>query len=249
LKKPLLFIFLTFLSFSCQEKPLTINDFIIIEITDEVLNKYNIPSDISYDQIRYRFRELHTIFLRNVRDLAKFIILDFFYDDHGIEKIDNKFINELYTLNNVCICAGGIYKGDLYSTHSSFSNASKYTGHTFYQKDNLDGYWVPKYKRLPVNNDDETSGKDFKYVSIILLNHLNIDCNFRSYVYVKSDEINRFKRINFTNFLKNTNIAKNKIVILIAQLKDNLDMHDIPNYGKITGPELICNTILKNISN
>ena len=94
-----------------KERVLSIDDFLIIEIKEEDARNYGIKVDYdNFDNTRYRLRRLHSLFLREFRSVAKYLILDFWYSDHGIPEIDNELVADLSNTKNVTLCAYGIYK-------------------------------------------------------------------------------------------------------------------------------------------
>jgi hypothetical protein len=228
-----------------NEVVLSTDDFLIIEIKEEDAQNYGIEVDYdNFDNTRFHLRKLNSIFLRKFRSIAKYLILDFWFSDHGFLVIDNEFISELRKTKNVTLCAYGVSKGQAELSLAKFRNAVGEVFHSQHHLHETDGVSVPSSIRIGIKVEELTVIFEIRHVALLVLNKLKIPYDVDEYIYISSDDIYRFKRISFTEAIANPSVGKDKIVILIRQFKGQEDIHLIQNYGEITGPELICNFIM-----
>jgi hypothetical protein len=235
-----------------QQSTLTIGDFLIVEITEDDFTKQDIETDITdSNRARYMRRKLHSIFVREFRDIGKCIILDFWYPDRGIKEIDRELINELKESENVAIGLCGLYKGEVEYTHSSFLLTSPHTGSTIFTTEKENGITITD-KGIAFTiivtdfNADVLEEREIeeKHISMVVLDMLKIPYTKNKDITVPASAVKQFKRVSFSNAMANKEMGKNKIIILVAQLKGQKDIHLIEGFGIITGPEIICSIIM-----
>jgi len=208
----LIFSLVLFLSQNSFSKPLKQKDFLIVEILPSTLPLYDIKIEKDYDQTRYQVRQLHAFFIQKAKKYARFIILDFFYDDLGIEKIDNQLVEALKSFKNTAIALGGIYNDQYLLSHNKFLIASGYYGHIFYFKEENGILLYNQISSCIFENSPDDCSLFYDHITINVFKALKKPYFFPLMYFIPSETLIRFQRISYPSFNE-----KNKKNIKISQ--------------------------------
>ncbi|MBN1898902.1 MAG: hypothetical protein JW827_09005 [Spirochaetes bacterium] len=245
-----IFVFLVSSDALTDNSILTKKDFLIVEIKDQDLELLGMDKGESEDEIRLRMRVLHSHFLDTFRNRARYLVLDFWYDDKGDKNIDSQLVESMKKTTNMTFAVGGIQDDELYLSLPQFTSAVKKVSHVFIRYHKKDGAIIESSininfflhsKNFAVNIFLE---QEIKHLSLVVLDALHIPYRAGRKIHLPAKAISRFRRIPYAYLLEYPYLADNKIIFLVSHLKDKEDIHNIPGFGEITGPELLCNIIL-----
>lgn len=252
--KKAIFLFLIILNINIYPKAISIinnrslnvNDFLLVIISHDDLLDAGIYSK-DEDSLRYQIRLLHTKFIMLAKNIAKYMILDTWYPDKGIKKIDKLLLKELKSVDNISFGWGGLENGKNVQTEIDFLDTIKEPCHFIFRYLNENELTFNRIEYFDISDGKHVKKLPFKHISFVLFNYLKIPYEEKDVYKINTSEIIEFKKISLFDFELNTELARNKIVILGARYisDDNMDIHLIKNKGLITGTELLSNFILK----
>ncbi|MBN2461397.1 MAG: hypothetical protein JXB60_07295 [Candidatus Cloacimonetes bacterium] len=241
-------IVLFLLTTSCLSKTKGVDpeDFLVVIIDSADIEKEKISIDLNDKNTRFQVRSLHADFLKDYRDVARYIILDFWYRERGDSLIDNYLVAELHRTKCVSLCCGGIENERFERTNPLFLNAVREAGHTVF---GCNDQGIISFKSTIGNEDfaEINFSVSYRQMGLVLFTHLNIKPDKREIYSFSTAQIEDIPTISYSKLKERSGLASNKILILVSLVpyKDHtIDIHELPGYGKIPGSILLANMIL-----
>ncbi|MCB1178596.1 MAG: CHASE2 domain-containing protein, partial [Leptospiraceae bacterium] len=242
--KNLIFIILiSTIVFCKKQERLTPDDFIIVTIDDNDISKENLDN---VDDLRFHNRKLQAEFLKKTKQDAKYIILDYYYPDYGIEDIDFELIKEMREVQNITIGIGGYFNDELEVTEELFLDSVEEVSHYFFKSDSEGNLFFKNNLKL-YSSDSEDPVLEVRHASLVVLDYLKIPFKSNEEFKLNYKDLQKIDIMSYSDFKNSIDFDKNKILILVTLIDSpdiQLDIHDIPGYGEIIGSELLANFIL-----
>ena len=230
------------------------DDIIIVEITaqDLGLKIHSMQSYHENPELRGKFRKATADFILAAATKARFLMLDIWYSDLLGSPVDQELIKAISSTKKITLASAGFYKNKIEPTLRDFREAVPELGHVLLNDREQAVFYVnpvlcadgADYNTSPTECAPERRERHIGLVAAEgflgkKLKHPT-DGSFK----FPRHYFRGFKRITYSKFMQDTDLINDKLVIVVVKPMANLDMHKITKGKKITGSEILAETVL-----
>ncbi len=232
-------------------RDLDYDDILIVEIRATDLG-LKIKSNAAFQKNmaqRSIFRKAMADFILAANTRARFILVDAWFPDLFNNDSEKALLEALRSKPNITI--GGGSRPDKEYTHPIFKAAVPRVGHLlYYGSDPKTVTFFSTYcsdwenPKLPADCPPDKKEPDIAIIALEGFLDEKLSYSEASNIEIPRDLIMEFPRVSYTEFKKNPEIVKDKLVIMVTKSTPNADMHTLVKGKKISGSELVASSIL-----